>query len=101
MRCEVAHELRDVPTRCRQTLDSEQGGLRVVVAERLGGVEDQLRVGYAEHLEHVVELHLSPAVGDQLLERAERVAEAAGRRSGDHPERGVGNLDRLLRGDAP
>ena len=37
----------------------------------------------AEHREHVVELDRRAPVGDELLERAERVAEGAGRVTGD------------------
>ena len=71
-----------------------------MVDERLGGVEHQLGVGHAEDLEHVVELDLLAAVGDELLERAERVAEAAGGGAGEHADRGVGQLDLLLAGHA-
>ena len=53
----------------------EQRRLRVAVRQRLAGREHQLGVGHAEDLEHVVELHLVAAVGDELLERPERVAE--------------------------
>ena len=62
--------------------------------------EHELGVGDAEDLEHVVELDLLAAVGDELLERAERVAERAGRRAREHADRGVGRLDALLGGDA-
>ena len=83
----------------RSTASSDR--LRVVVDQRLGGVEHELGVGHAHDLEHVVELDLRPAVGDELLERAERVAEAAGRVARDQADRGVGHLDPLLLGHPP
>ena len=69
---------------------------RVAVGQRLAGREHQLGVGHAEDLEHVVELHLVAAVGHELLERPERVAERAGGRARQHAHRGVGDLDALL-----
>ena len=69
---------------------------RIAVGQRLAGREHQLGVGHAEDLEHVVELHLGAAVGHELLERPERVAEAAGGRARQHAHRRVGDLDPLL-----
>ena len=80
----------------RERLDREEGRLGIVVGERLGGVEHQLGVGHAEDVEHVLELDLRAAVGHELLERAERVAEAAGGGAREHAHRGVGQLDPLL-----
>ena len=94
---QVAHELGVVAARVGQPLHraaSAAFGSRSASAS--AGVEDQLGVGDAEDLEHVVELDLLAAVGDELLERAERVAEAAGRGAGDHADRRVGHLDPLL-----
>src|SRR5436309_14514853 len=54
---------------------------------------------FRSDLEDVVELDLGAAVGHELLEGAERVAEAAGRGARDHRERGIGDLDVLLLGD--
>ena len=52
---------------------------RVVRADRVERAEQQVRVGDAEHGEHVLGRDLAPGVRDELLERAERVAERAGR----------------------
>ena len=49
---EVLHEVGDVAPRRRQLLDREQDALRVVVDQRLGGVEHELGVGRAHDLEH-------------------------------------------------
>ena len=57
-------------------------------------------VGDAQHREDVVGLDPLAAVGDELVERAERVAEAPGRRASDRGDRAVGDLDRLGRGHA-
>ena len=96
VRRQVAHELREVAARVRQPLHRQQRGARVALGDRLGRVEDQLGVRHAEDVADVVELDVLAAVGDELLERAERVAEAAGRRAGDHVDRRLGDLDLLL-----
>ena len=96
---EIADELGDVAPRGGQLLHREQRGLRVVVGQRVRGLEHQLGVGDAEDLEHIVELDLAAAVSDQLLEGPEGIAEAARGRAGDHgPGRGR-QLDLLGRGD--
>ena len=77
VRGQVAHELREVAPRLGQRLHRQERLARVAVGERLARREHQLGVGDAEDLEHVVELHLVAAVGDELLERPERVAERA------------------------
>ena len=62
---------------------------------------EQAGIGHAEHGEHVLERDLAAAVGDELLERAERVAEAAGRRARERGDGRGRDLDRLgLDGDA-
>ena len=81
---QVAGELGRVAARARHPLDPEQHRLRVLGDDRVDGVEEQVGVGGAEHLQHVVELDVLAAEGDQLVERAERVAEAAGGGAGDH-----------------
>ena len=48
---------------------------------------------------HVLERDVRAAVGDQLLERAQRVAEAARGLAGDHAHSSVGDRDALLLGD--
>ena len=67
-----------------------------MVGERVGRREHELRVGDPEDLEHIVELDLLAAVGDELLERPERVAEAPLGRAGDHRGCCIGQLDALL-----
>ena len=99
VRGEVAHELREVAPGLGQRLHRQERRARVAVGERLARGEHQLGVRHAEDLEHVVELHLVAAVGDELLERAERVAEGAGGRAREHPDGGVGDLDPLLARD--
>ena len=98
---EVAHELGEVASRLGQPLHAEQRLLGVARGQRLAGGEHHLRVRDSEDVEHVVELDLLAAVGHELLERAERVAERAGRGAGEHADRGVGDLDLLLGGHAP
>ncbi len=62
------------------------------------GVErplEQLRVRYPEHRQHVFERDRAAAVGEQLLERAERIPKAAGRRARQRRDGLWGNLDVL------
>ena len=85
--------------RVREALHREQRAARIVVGEALGGVEHQPGVGHPEDVHHVLELYLRPPVGDQLLERAESVAEGAGGGASEHADSGVGQLDLLVVGD--
>ena len=59
------------------------------------GLEQEAGVRHAEHRQRVLEGDLAAAVGDELLERPQCVAEAAGGRAGDRGESLRGNLDRL------
>ena len=79
---EVAHELDRVAARTRSAPARARSAARGIArGDRVGGAEDQVGVGDVEHLEHVLERDLRAAVGDELVERADRVAEAAGRAS--------------------
>ena len=62
--------------------------------------EEELGVGDPEHGKHVGEGDLVPRVGVQLLEGAQRVAEAAGGVAGDDGHRLGPDRDRLGGGDA-
>ena len=93
---QVAHELDGVAARVGQLLDARRAPRAASWAISASVVrEDQLGVGDVEHLEHVLERDLLAAVGDELVERADRVAEAARGRAGDHRERAVVGLDPL------
>ena len=92
---QVAGELKGVAARLGHLLDPEQDRLRVFGDNRVDRVEEQLRVGGAEHLQHLVKADVVAAEGDQLVEGAERIAEAAGGRAGDHRRRALVELDRL------
>ena len=100
MRKEVAAELGDVAAGAREALAGLQGGAPVAFGDRVGGGEDQGCVGNAKDGEDVVGLDPLAAVGDELVERAERVAEAPGRRAGDRRDRAIVDLDRFRGGDA-
>ena len=69
--------------------------------DRLRRPEDQLGVGDAEHGQDVLGRDLVAAVGDELVERAEGVAEAAVGRPGDRSDGPVVDPDRLGRGRTP
>ena len=70
------------------------------VGDRVDRLGEQPRVGHTEHREDVVEGDHGAAVGDELLERAEGVAEAAGGGAGHRRDGGRRDLDRLGRRDA-
>ncbi len=67
----------------------------VTDGDRLGGAEDQLRVGDAEDREDIGRLDLVAAVGDELVEGPERIAEAAVRRPRDRADGAVVDGDAL------
>ena len=97
---EVLEELGDVAAGVGQARGGQPRGAGVAGGHGVEGLEEQVRVGDAEHGEDVLGGDVGARVGHELLERAERVAEGAGgvaREQGD----GVGrDLDRLGGGHA-
>ena len=92
---EVLEELGDVAARVGQARGGEPRGAGIAGGDGVEGLEEQVDVGDAEHGEDVVGRDVGARVGDELLERAERVAERAGRVAGEQRD-GVGrDLDRL------
>ena len=78
----------------------EPGGARVAGGHGVEGLEEQVGVGDAEHGEDVLGGDVGARVGHELLERAQRVAERAGRVAREQGD-GVGrDLDRLRGGHA-
>ena len=72
--------------------------------DRVDRAEQQVGVGGAEHRQHVVQHDRRAGVGDELLQRPERVAERARGRAGDQratPRRGSRSTPRRPRGAAP
>ena len=96
---QVARELRRVAPGAGHPLHPQQHRPRVLGGDRVDRLEQQLGVGGPEHLQHRVELDRAAAEGEELVERAEGVAEAAGSRTGDHRHGAVVDLDRLSAGD--
>ena len=92
---QVAGELAGVAARAGEAVDDLERRRGVAGGERVGGVEEQVGVGGAEQLDHVVGRDLVAAEGDELVERPERVAEAAGRRARDQGDGAVLDLDAL------
>ena len=88
VRGQVAHELGDVAARRGQPLDREQrapsGRARRAPRRSSSTARRRRRRGSRARRRACTSL---AAVGDELLERAERVAEAAGGRAGDHADR--------------
>ena len=97
---QVAGELAHVTPGAREALAGLQRGLAVAGGDRIGGAEDEVGVGDAENSEHVVGLDRLAAIGDELIERPERVAKAARGGARDRADRAVFDLDRLGGGDA-
>jgi len=77
---------------------------RLAYEDRLLGEPLHHRVQHVEvvfeHLENVLELDLLAAIGHELLQVAEGVAERAGGRAGDHVDRRLGDRDVLLDRDS-
>ena len=97
---EVLEELGDVAAGVGQARGGEPRGAGIAGGHGVEGLEEQVDVGDAEDGEDVVGRDVRARVGDELLERAERVAERAGRVAGEQ-RNGVGrDLDRLRSGDA-
>ena len=99
MRREVAHELDRVATRIGQLLHTLERGAGIVLGKRVRRAEDEVGIGDIEHLEHILERDLAVSVGDELVERPDRVTEAAARGARDHLERTLVGLDPLGLGD--
>ena len=95
---QIGRESRRVTAAAGKGGDDLQRGAPVLGRDRVGGAEEQLGIGDAEHCEHVVGRDLVAAVGDELIEGPERVAEAAVGGAGDRPHRPVGEGDRLRAG---
>ena len=74
-------------------LDRLKRASRIALGDGIDRVLQQLRVGHAEHGEHVLDGDRAAAVGDQLLERAQGVAEAPRRRARESRDRGGRDLD--------
>ena len=99
--CEqIAAELRDVAARPGEPFARLERGAAIAFRDRVGRSEDQRGVRNAQHREHVVRLDALAAVGDELIEGAERVAEASGGRACDRSDCAVVDLDRLSLCDA-
>ena len=81
--------LLDVGGECRQ------GSPDVARRDRIDRLFEETRIGDAKHREHILEHDLRARVGDELLERPQRVAEAARRRARQRGDRRRGDLDRL------
>ena len=98
---QVAAELRDVAPGAGEALGGNSSVARPSPAAiASAAARMSVGIGDAEHREHVVGLDPLAAVGDQLVERAERVAEAARGRARDRGDRAIRDLDRLGGGDA-
>ena len=80
---EVAEEAAEVAAGVGQPRGGEQRRARVAGGDGVDRAEQQVGVGGAEHGQHVLERDAAAGVGDELLERAERVAERAGGRARD------------------
>ena len=101
VRLEVAEEAAEVAARVGQPRGGEQRRARVAGGDGVDGAEHEVGVGGAEHRQHVLERDAAARVGDELLERAERVAERAGGASA-RPARSPRRRDLdLLRGRRP
>ena len=79
----------------REAVDHLEDRGRVAGGQGVGGAEEQVGVGRAEHLDDVVGRDLLAAEGDELVERAEGVAEAPARRAGGQGDGAVLDLDPL------
>ena len=96
---QVAGELAGVAPGAGEPLDGLERRARVPIGERVGGIEEEIGVGGAEHLNDLVGGHGLAAEGDQLVEGAECIAEAAGGRARDQGNGAIVDLDLLGRGD--
>ena len=84
---EVAEEAAHVAAGLGQAGGGQQRVAGVARGHGVDRAEQELGVGGAEHGEDVLQRDRRPAVRDELLERAQRVAEGAGGAAGDERER--------------
>ena len=81
--------------------DREQHRARVARVDRVERLLQQLGIARPQDREHVLQGDLVAAVRHELLQRPQRVAEAAGRGARDRGDGLRGDRDRLGRGRAP
>ncbi len=98
---EVAQQLTRIAAGPRQPRGGAQGSRGIAGDDRLERFKQLLGIGDAEHRQHVLRSdRLLAGVRDELLERAERVAEAARRVTSDQRDGSGFDRDLLLGGDA-
>ena len=96
---EVAGGNREVAPCLREPCRSFQRAARVVGGHRIQRAEQHVLVSHAEYRQDIGGCDLITGVGDELLERAERVTERSGGVAGQQRQRVGSDRDRLLLGD--
>ena len=96
----VARELCRIASRVRQPLDPLQYGLGILGGDRVDDLEELVGPADPENREHPVHVDVGAAVGDELVERSEGVAEASLGGAGDQGDGAVVDLDALRDGHA-
>ena len=84
---EVAHEAAHVAAGCPSRATASSADSARAAATASSAPNSEVGVGDAEHREDVVDRDRRAGVGHELLERAERVAERAGRVAGEQRDR--------------
>ena len=97
---EVADELAVVGALFGAALHEEQRACRVALDDVVDDLEEQLDRDDAEYLEHIARGDVVVAEGGELVERTDRVTEAALGVTRDLKERGLVDRDPLALGDA-
>ena len=98
---EVGREPGGIVTGAGERGADPQGRGAVAGGDRLGGAEQELGIGDAEHGEDIVGRDLVAAVGHELIEGAERIPEAAVGGPGDRADGTVVDDEPLRLGGAP
>ena len=97
---QVGDEPAEVLALLGELLEEGQRAGGVAVDDEVADPEERFLLDGAEELEHGLHGDLALGRGRELVERRDRVAEAAARGAGDQRERGLRRLDALALGDA-
>ena len=92
---QVGDEPAEILALTGELLEEGERPGRVAVDDEVADPEQRLFLDCPEQLEHGLHRHLSLGRSGELVERRDRVAEAAARRAGDERQRRLGRLDAL------
>jgi hypothetical protein len=96
---QVGDEPAEILALLGELLDDDEGPGGVAVDDQVAEPEERVLLDCAEQLQDRLDRDLALGRGGELVDRRDRVSEAAARRTGDQRERRVRRLEALAVGD--